>query len=300
MQFGVHFAPTAETMDVRDLGQLVEEAGFESLFLPEHTHLPAYGASVHPSGPEMHDRLRRFLDPFIALTAVAAVTTNLRLGTGVCLIAQHDPITLAKQVATLDLLSGGRVLLGIGAGWNREELRHHGTDPATRWRVMRERTLAMKRIWTEEIAEFHGEFVEFGPLWQWPKPVQRPHPPVLVGGEGPGVLDRVLEYGDEWAPNAEPGIAERVVELQRLAAERGRAPIPVTAMHIAPDVAEIRRYAAAGVTRCVFSLPSGDRAVVEPAVTRLVQTVRRYTETDTCAPRARGRAFQTRVQKQTV
>jgi probable F420-dependent oxidoreductase len=276
MRFGVHVAPTAETMDVRALGRLVEEAGFESLFLPEHTHLPAYGDSVHPSGPAMHDRLRRFLDPFIALTAVAGVTRRLRLGTGVCLIAQHDPIILAKQIATLDVLSDGRFLFGIGAGWNREELRHHGTDPATRWRVMRERTLAMKRIWTEDLSEFHGEFVDFGPIWQWPKPVQRSHPPILVGGEGPGVLERVLDYGDAWAPNAEPGIAERVVELQRLAAARGRGPISVTAMHVPAERREIERYAAVGVTRCVFSLPSGEQPLVEQAIERLTKTIEPY------------------------
>jgi probable F420-dependent oxidoreductase len=276
MLFGVHFAATDETLDVRELGRIIEAAGFESLFLPEHTHLPAYGESIHPSGPQIHERLRRFLDPFIALTAVATVTERLRLGTGVCLIAEHDPITLAKQIATLDLLSNGRFLFGIGAGWNREELRHHGTDPATRWRVMRERALAMKRIWTEEQAEFHGEFVDFGPIWQWPKPVQRPHPPILVGGEGPRVLERVLEYGDEWAPNAEPGIAERVVQLQQLAEARGRGRIPVTAMHVPSEGREIERYAAVGVTRCVFTLPSGDRAVVERAVERLAKTIEPY------------------------
>ncbi len=276
MQFGVHFAPTDMTIDVRELGRMVEAAGFESIFFPEHTHLPAYGTSVHPSGPEMHDRLRRFLDPFIALTAVAGVTQRLLLGTGVCLLPEHDPITLAKQIATLDLLSGGRVLFGIGAGWNREELRHHGTDPAARWAVMRERALAMKRIWTQEIAEFHGQYVDFGPIWQWPKPVQRPHPPILVGGEGPRVLERVLEYGDAWAPNAEPGIAERIGELQEMAASRGRERIPVTVMHVAPDLDEIARYAAAGATRCLFTLPSGDRAVVEETLARLTTLVAHF------------------------
>jgi probable F420-dependent oxidoreductase len=277
MLFGVHFAATDETLDVREVGRIVEAAGFESLFLPEHTHLPAYGDSIHPSGPQMHARLRRFLDPFIALTAVAAVTERLRLGTGVCLIAQHDPITLAKQIATLDMLSNGRFLFGIGAGWNHEELRHHGTDPATRWRVMRERVLAMRRIWTEDRPEFHGSFVDFGPMWQWPKPVQRPHPPVLVGGEGPRVLERVLEYGDEWSPNAEPGIAERVAQLQQLAEARGRGRIPVTAMHVTPTYDEIARYAAAGVTRCVFTLSSGNRPAIEQSIARLMETIGRFT-----------------------
>ncbi|HEX5502265.1 MAG TPA: LLM class F420-dependent oxidoreductase, partial [Thermomicrobiales bacterium] len=268
MRFGLHIEPTERTMDLRDLGRLLEERGFESLWLPEHTHLPVRGTSVHPSGPQVHDRLRRFLDPLIGLTAVAAVTERLLLGTGVCLVPEHDPIVLAKQVATLDALSGGRVLLGVGAGWNREELRNHGVDPATRWRVLRERVLAMKEIWTQDEAEFHGEFVDFAPLWQWPKPARKPHPPVLVGGEGPRVLDRVLDYGDEWAPNDEPGVVERIPELQRRAAARGRAPIPVTLMHVAPNPDLLRRYEAAGVARCVFSLSGGGAAEVRPAVAR--------------------------------
>ena len=238
--------------------------------------MPVRGASVHPSGPHVHDRLRRFLDPFIALAAVAAVTERLRIGTGVCLVAEHDPIALAKQIATLDLLSNGRFLFGVGAGWNREELRNHGTDPANRWQVMRERVLAMQRIWTEDEAEFHGAFVDFDPIRQWPKPVQRPHPPVIVGGEGPRVLERVLDYGDEWGPNADPGIEERVAELQRLAAERGRGRIPVTAFHVAPELGVLRRYAAAGVTRCVFSLPGAGADRVQPAVERLAELVATY------------------------
>jgi probable F420-dependent oxidoreductase len=273
MKFGVHTSLTERSIDIRTLGRLVEKYGFESLFLPEHTHLPVHGASVHPSGPQVHDRLRRLLDPLIALTAVAAVTDRLRLGTGVCLVPQHHPITLAKQISTLDLLSGGRVLFGIGAGWHREELQHHGVDPAVRWRVMRECVLAMKRIWTEEEAEFHGEFIDFDPIWQWPKPVQQPHVRVLVGGEGPRVLERVLDYGDEWAPNAEPGLEGRVADLQRLAAARGRGRIPVTAFHVAPDLEVIAAYAAAGVTRCVFTLPSADAAKVRAAVELLAALV---------------------------
>ena len=276
MRFGAHFSPTERMIDVREVGRLLEARGFESLFLPEHTHLPVHGASVHPSGPGVHDRLRRFLDPLIALTAVAAVTERLRLGTGVCLVPQHDPIALAKQIATLDLLSNGCFLFGVGAGWNREELRNHGTDPATRWAIMRERVLAMKRIWTEDEAEFHGAFVDFDPIWQWPKPVQRPHPPVLVGGEGPRVLERVLDYGDEWGPNAEPGLEGRVAELQRRATECGRGRVPVTAFHVAPDLATLRSYAAAGVTRCVFTLPSAGADQVRPAVERLVELIAAY------------------------
>jgi probable F420-dependent oxidoreductase len=276
MHFGVHIEPTDRTMAIVALGRLVEACGFESLFLPEHTHLPVAGTSVHPSGPGVHDRLRRFLDPFIALAAVASATTALRLGTGVCLVPQHDPITLAKQVATLDFICGGRFLFGVGAGWNREEMRNHGVDPATRFRRLREHILAMCAIWTEDEAAFHGEFVRFDPIWSWPKPVQRPYPPILVGGEGPRVLDRVLDYGDEWGPNAEDGLEDRVRELHQRAAALGRPPIPVTAFHVRPDLATLRSYAAAGVTRCVFSLPGAGEARVREALNRLAVLVAEY------------------------
>jgi probable F420-dependent oxidoreductase len=276
MLFGAHIEATADSIDVRELGRLLEAYGFESLFLPEHTHLPVAGVSVHPSGAHRHDRLRRLLDPFIALTAVAGATERLRLGTGVCLITEHDPIVLAKETATLDVLSGGRFLFGIGAGWNREEMLNHGTAPATRWRVMRERALAIRRIWTAGEAEFHGRHVDFGPIWSWPKPAQQPHPPIIVGGEGPRVLERVLDYGDEWGPNDHDELPDRVAELHRLAAERGRAPVPVTAFHVAPEGERLRRYAAAGVTRCVFSLPGAGESEVRPAVERLAALARRF------------------------
>lgn len=276
MDFGVHIEPTDRTITPRELGPLLEERGFESLFFPEHTHLPVGGASVHPSGPHAHANLRRFLDPFIALATVASVTARLRLGTGVCLVPQHDPIVLAKEIATLDFLSGGRVLFGIGAGWNREELRNHGVEPAGRWRRMREHTLAMKAIWTADEAEFHGEFVDFAPLWSWPKPHQRPHPPVIVGGEGPHVLDRVLDYGDAWGPNDEPGLAGRVGELHRRADALGRPRPPVTAFHVRPDLATLRGHAAAGIARCVFSLPSAGPGEVRAAVGRLAALIAAY------------------------
>ena len=287
MQFGVHISLTEQTVDARLIGRLAEEHGFESIFLPEHTHLPVHGASVHPSGPQVHDRLSRLLDPLIALSVIAAVTDRLRLGTGVCLVPQHHPITLSKQLATLDLLSDGRVLFGIGAGWNREEMQNHGVDPGARWRVMREHVLAMRQIWTQEEAAFHGEFVDFDPIRLWPKPVQQPSIPVLIGGEGPKVLQRVLEYGDEWAPNAETGLEARVEELQRVAAARGRGLIPVTAFHVTPDREVIRSYADAGVTRCVFTLPSGDAARVQAALERLAERIgltRTASETGTTIP----------------
>lgn len=273
MRFGVHVAPTDRSMAIVALGRLVEASGFESLFVPEHTHLPVAGAAVHPSGPAVHERLRRFLDPFVALSAVASATTTLRLGTGVCLVPQHDPIALAKRVATLDFLSGGRFLFGVGAGWHEEELRNHGVDPATRWRRTREHLLAMRAIWTADEASFAGEFVRFAPLWSWPKPTQRPHPPLIIGGEGPRAPDRVLAYGDEWGPNAEPGLDDRVRDLNQRAAALGRPPIPVTAFHTAPNLPTLRAYAAAGVTRCVFSLPSAGEAETRATLDRLAALV---------------------------
>jgi len=254
--FGIHIRPTTESMDVRELARRIEDAGFDALFLPEHTHIPTSVGTDHAEGADWLRACMLMFDPFVTLGAVAAVTERLLLGTGVCLVPQHHPITLAKTVATLDVLSGGRVLFGIGAGWNRPEIANHGVDPARRFAVMREHILAMRRIWTEEEPAFAGEFVRFDPIWQWPKPVQRPHPPVLVGGEGPRVLDRVLEYGDAWMPNDHPGLAERIGELQRRAVTLGRAPVPVTVFATPPDPAAVARCAAAGATRCVFNLPS--------------------------------------------
>ncbi|HET9772410.1 MAG TPA: TIGR03619 family F420-dependent LLM class oxidoreductase, partial [Acidimicrobiia bacterium] len=179
MRIGITMFPTSYAIRVTDLGRAVEERGFESLFVPEHTHIPTSRRSDWPGGGPLPEEYRHTLDPFAALAAVAAVTERIRLGTGICLVVERDPITTAKEVATLDLLSGGRFEFGVGGGWNLEEMANHGTDPATRFALLRERLLAMREIWTNDEAEFHGRFVDFEPLWQWPKPVQRPHPPVL-------------------------------------------------------------------------------------------------------------------------
>jgi probable F420-dependent oxidoreductase len=255
MRFGVQVRATAETADLREIGRALEAAGFESLYLAEHTHIPVSVRSLFPDDPAWLDACKRMLDPFVALAGVAAVTTSLRLGTGVSLIPQHHPITLAKTIATLDQFSGGRVMLGAGAGWDEPEMRHHGVEPTQRWRVMREHILAMKAIWTSETAEFHGEHVDFDPIWQWPKPVQQPHPPVALGGEGPHVLERVIEYGDEWMPNEHPELTARMIELEQRTTAAARGPIPVTvyATPLEPDVVE--RYIGAGAHRIVINLP---------------------------------------------
>jgi probable F420-dependent oxidoreductase len=273
MNFGVAVFPTDESIDPMTLAQAVEERGFESLFVPEHTHIPVQRATPWPGGAELPRRYYRVLDPFAALAAAAAVTRRLRLGTGICLVVQRDPITLAKQVASLDHLSGGRFLFGVGAGWNREEMANHGTNPTTRMALLRERVLAMKSIWANDQAEFHGEQVDFAPIFQWPKPVQRPHPPVLLGGSGPTVLARAVDYADAWFPTlrgADPeAIAARLPELHRLAADRGRPPLPVSIFNAPEQPAALARLTELGVERCVFVLPSAPAEQVLPVLDRV-------------------------------
>ncbi|MGV0741627.1 LLM class F420-dependent oxidoreductase [Mycolicibacterium sp. XJ870] len=227
MKFGVSTFITDSGLSVTALARALEERGFDSLFVAEHSHIPVNGPTP-PDGDLPPRDYYRSLDPFVALAAAAAVTDRLILGTGIALVVQRDPITLAKEAVSLDHLSRGRFQLGVGAGWLREEMRNHGTEPKTRLALMRERVLAMKEIWTAEQAEFHGQFVDFDPVYSWPKPMRVP---VLVGGNGPTVLDRVLEYGDGWAPNlvgTPDELVTRVKELRRRAAERGRDRIPVT------------------------------------------------------------------------
>ena len=275
MKFGVIMFPTEYAIDVVELGRAAEERDFESLFVPEHSHIPTSRRSPWPGGPEMPEEYKHTLDPFVVLGAVAAATERLLLGTGICLVMERDPITLAKEVSTLDLVSGGRFLFGIGGGWNREEMENHGTDPERRFALLRERLLAMKEIWTKDEAEFHGELVDFDPIWQWPKPVQKPHPPVLVAGGGPGVLERVVDYGDGWIPIPGRGasLSGRIGELQRLAEERGRGQIPVTVFGARPDPEVVEHYAISGADRCLFVLPPAPASEVLPRLDGLVELV---------------------------
>jgi probable F420-dependent oxidoreductase len=279
VEFGVATYMTDDGIDPVTLAQAAEAHGFESIFCPDHTHVPASRETPFPAvvdqtrtPGELPREYYRMRDPLVTLAGMASVTTSLKLGTGVCLVPQRDPIILAKQVATLDLASGGRVLFGIGAGWNREEMRNHGTDPRTRMALMEERVEAMKRIWAEDRAEFHGRFVDFDPLFSWPKPLQRPHPPIIVGGMGPGVLDRVLAYGDGWFPGHGPdlgALAARIDELQERAAAAGREPIPVSLIFARPD--HLDRYEEMGIARCVFMLPAGPPDDVLAEVARLAR-----------------------------
>lgn len=272
MDAGVAIFPTDETPPPGELARMAEERGFESIWFPEHTHIPASRETPYPAGGELPREYARTLDPFVALAAAAAATERIRLGFGICLVVQRDPIVTAKAVASLDLVSGGRVLFGVGAGWNREEMRDHGTDPRSRMALLQERVEAMKALWSEEEATYHGRFVGFDRAWSWPKPVQQPHPPVLVGGNGPTVEDRVLAFGDAWMPNLVGGddhMLGRIAALRRRAAdEAGRdVSITINAMSTKPD--RVARYAEAGIERLVFYLPPGDRASIEQRFERI-------------------------------
>ncbi len=279
MDFGVVMFSTDEAIDPRELGRAAEDEGFESLFVPEHTHIPSSRETPFPSGGDLPREYARTFDPFVALTAVAAVTQRLKLGFGICLVVERDPIVTAKEVASLDHLSDGRVLFGVGAGWNREEMAHHGTDPRTRYALLAERVEAMKRIWTEEEASYHGDHVDFEGVWSWPKPAQRPHPPVLVGGEGPSALDRVLAYGEGWLPRSNtPDLEDRIRELHRRTDELGRARPPVTVFRAPADPAVLEGYAQAGVSRCLLNLPSAPADVVLPVLREHAELVRRFQE----------------------
>jgi probable F420-dependent oxidoreductase len=267
VRYGLVIVPNDEVQDPAELARMAEQRGFDCLLFPEHTHIPASCETPFPLGGELPHHFRRGYDPFVSLAAAVGATERILLGTGICIVAQRDPIITAKEVATLDRLSGGRFLFGVGAGWNREEMRNHGTDPSTRFAVMRERIEAMKAIWSEDEASYSGDHVDFERIWCWPKPVQQPHPPVLVGGNGPRVLDRVLAYGDEWSPNPMPldELAGRVAELRRRTEELGRPPIPVTVLGAPAEPALVEQLAALGVGRVIFWLPSAGRDEVERA-----------------------------------
>ncbi|MEV0052571.1 LLM class F420-dependent oxidoreductase [Saccharopolyspora shandongensis] len=256
MKFGITTFITDEGIGPAELGRAVEERGFDSLFAPEHTHIPASRESPYPGGGDLPRVYYRTLDPFVSLTAIAAVTERLLVATGISLIIERDPITTAKEVASLDLVSGGRFIFGIGAGWNLEEMRNHGTDPATRGALMDERIRAMREIWTKEAAEFHGEHVDFDPIYAWPKPVQQPHPPIYVGGEGERAMARVAEYGGGWLPR---GGTENLGDLVPKVRDRAGWRVPVSVFAAPRDPAVLESYAAADVERALFLLPTHQR-----------------------------------------
>jgi len=258
MELGIVASVTHRTIGIGDLASAVERAGLESLFLTEHTHVPVSRPDVLQD--DAHSQDSYILEQFTALGAAAAVTTRLRLGTGMCLVAQRDPIILAKQVVTIDHLSGGRFLFGAGAGWLAEEMRNHGVEPRLRWDVMREKLLAMKAIWAADEAEFHGEFVSFDPIWLGPKPAQAPHPPVLVGGNGSRSLRIAAELGDAWAPVVFDihKFQTQLAQLTELCEDAGRSPIEVTAFTWSADEQLLAGCAEFGAARCVVWAPVQD------------------------------------------
>ena len=268
MKLGVFMFATDHAMRIDDLAREVEARGFESLFVPEHTHIPISRRSPWPGGPDLPREYWHTLDPFVSLMAAAAATETLRIGTGICLLTERDPIITAKAVASLDLLSNGRVEFAIGAGWNAEEMENHGTEFGTRFRVMSERAKAIKTLWREEDPEFHGKFVDFDPVWSYPKPVQRPNPPILIGGESIHTLRRVVDYGDGWFPRARGGFDphEAVDRLRAVAdeAERDMATLSISVFGAPADAALLDLYREAGIDRALLALPSEYASVVLP------------------------------------
>jgi probable F420-dependent oxidoreductase len=267
MQHGLTFFPTDDSIAPADAAVAAEERGFESIWLAEHSHIPVSPATPGPPAagePGLPRPYYAVADPFVALAMAAAVTERLRLGTGICLVPQRDVFQTAKQVASLDLYSGGRFLFGVGGGWNRPEIEHHGTAFEQRFAVMRERIEAMKLLWTEEKAEYHGDHVDFGPSYAWPKPAQRPHPPIHVGGAGLRAIRRAVRYGDGWIPLMSLGDDDPIALLPRLREELERAGrdasgFEVTLYFCPPDPDVVKRAEEAGITRVLFPLASVPR-----------------------------------------
>ncbi len=277
MQIGVTMFTTDLSIAAAELAREAEARGFHSLYMPEHTHIPTSRKTPAPTGAAtLPEEYKRTLDPFVALGAAAAVTTRLRIGTGICLVAQRDPVVTAKAVATLDHLSDGRFVFGVGYGWNREEMHTHGVAFEHRRARVREHMLAMQRIWDADEASFHGEYVHFDPLWSWPKPLQRPRPPILVGGAaGPKLFEHIAEWGDGWIPIGGAGVADALVDLRAAFERRGRDPatLQVVPYGTVPERSKLDYYASIGVTEVVLRIESGPRDAVLPQLDRYAALV---------------------------
>src|ERR671920_147185 len=269
MEFGISTFVTDEGIAPGALARAIEERGFDSLFVAEHTHIPLSRRSPWPGGAELPRKYYRTLDPFITITAAAATTERLLLGTGVALVVERDPIITAKEVASLDLVSDGRVIFGVGVGWNREEMENHGTDPRTRGKLMDERLRAMIEMWTKEEPEFHGQYVQFDPIGIWPKPLQEPYPPIYVGG-GRRAFERVAQFGDAWLANGlPPGKLEPMLgELREVA---GRD-VPVSVFNASSEPEDLEAYARLGVERILLSLPTLPQSETLNQFDKLTQT----------------------------
>ena len=268
MKIGAAMFFTDYSMTPAELGRALEERGFDSVWAPEHSHIPLSRRTPFPGGGDLPKKYYDAMDPFVTLTAAAAATATLKVGTGVCLVNQRDPIQTAKAVASLDLLSGGRFLFGVGNGWNQDEMENHGTAFATRHKLVRERIEAMKVIWTKSKAEYHGEMVNFDPLMAWPKPVQKPHPPIWVGGAFPYGARRAVRYGDGWLPLRRREVREVLPQFRAMCVEAGREPLPVTIWEAKEDLDSLKRDRDAGVERVIVSLDSARADAILPLLDR--------------------------------
>ena len=280
MHFGASMFFTDYSMSPADLAVALEERGFESVWAPEHSHIPLSRKTPTPGGGDLAKHYYDVMDPFVTLTAAAMATKTLKIGTGVCLVNQRDPIQTAKLVASIDQISGGRFLFGIGVGWNQDEMENHGTVFASRAKLVRERVEAMKEIWTKSKAEYHGEFVNFDPMMTWPKPVQKPYPPILIGGAFPYSARRAIRYGDGWMPQVTAGnptpLTDLIPRFRQLTAEAGRDPdaMDISIGGQAPDVDLIKRYDDLNVTRVSTSLPSEKADKILPILDQWVAIMR--------------------------
>jgi probable F420-dependent oxidoreductase len=263
MRVGAFYFPADYGINIAELAKALEDRGFDSLFVPEHTHIPASRKSPFPGGGELPKRYSHTHDPFVALAFAAAATKKLKLGTGILLVPQHEPIVTAKAIASLDQLSGGRFIFGIGGGWNVEEMENHGAKYQTRFKQMREHVLAMKELWTKEEASFDGEFVKFDRVWSWPKPAQQPHPPIILGGETDHTLRRVIEYCDGWFPRPRGGfdVVKGVAHLRQMAEKAGRDPSTITTIVFgsANDAKVLESYDKAGIQSALLAIPDESR-----------------------------------------
>ena len=281
MHFGAGIFFTDYSVAPGELAKELEHRGFESLWAPEHSHIPLSRASPMPAGRELPKKYYDVMDPFVTLTAAATATTSLKVATGICLIVQRDPIQTAKLIASLDQLSNGRFMFGVGSGWNAEEMADHGTDFKTRHRLVKERIAAMKEIWTSPKPEFHGEFVDFPPMMAWPKPMQIPHPPVHVGGNFPYGARRAVAYGDGWMPNVRRPHYEDVTEFlpqfdeMVLEAGRDRESLPVTIWDAPPNPDQIKLWQDRGVSRVIAELDSAELDRLRPELDRWGETIAR-------------------------
>jgi probable F420-dependent oxidoreductase len=280
MEFGALMFFTDYAISAVDLARALEQRGFESVWAPEHSHIPTSRKTPFPGGGELPKRYYDAMDPFVSLTAAAIATTKLKVGTGVCLVQQRDPIQTAKLVASLDQVSNGRFQFGVGGGWNRDEMEVHGTVFETRFKLMRERIEAMKEIWTKSKAEYHGDMVDFPEMMTWPKPVQKPYPPILVGGAWPHAARRAIRYGDGWCPiGGRPGSdpIDVLDQFRRMARDAGRDPqsLPVTLFNPAEDPGRLARWRDAGIARAVVMLLSEPRDQILPVLDRWAELIRR-------------------------